>query len=242
MSIVGCTHTTVNNSYYLTQEGKQESIKNKHQVAQNDLSKQKIILNYEQLMRFEYDCSSRYDQLELLDDQIKLRTFYKIDGVEGNDSPERFNKKYFSLAKYRIWSLRLGCKGSSVDKATQLKLRETFPSRPPEDVPRCYFEEKTVSAAKLDESEDFSDSFTTIRKEICTNYPLVADTNEIHVGDLVDPKHQLDKNYPYLPNLRKWNGNVFQMVSKSEIHRGEVIKFTVILMWSGNGWVVVDKF
>ena len=59
---------------------------------------------------------------------------------------------------------------------------------------------------------------------------------------MVDPERQLDKNIAYIPNLRKWNGTIFQMLSKTEIHLREVVKFTVVLMWNGAAWVVVDKF
>lgn len=202
----------------------------------------KLILSYEQLMTFEYDCARREEQINLLEDQIKYRTFYKVDGVEGSEAPGRINKKYYSLLRYRIWSLRLGCKGSSVDKRTQLNLKDAHPVKPPEPVQRCYFEEHTVSTLSFNSAEELGDNLVRRRKEFCTNYPIAAESKDVQVGDLVDPKRYLDKSIPYIPNLRKWHGNVFQMISISEVHHKEVIKFTVVLMWSGSAWVAVDKF
>ena len=208
----------------------------------NAASAGKNSLSYEALMRFDYDCDHRSEQLELLEDQVRQRTFYTVDGVDGNEYPDRISKRYFALIRYRIWSLRLGCRGSSVTKNTQVKLKDASQTKPPEAVPRCYFEESTEATTLVGQSQSTSESTVSRRKEVCTNYPLIADTKEIHVGDSVNPDKQLDKNIAYVPNLRKWNGNIFQMVSKTEMHRNAIVKFTVVFMWSGTGWVVVDKF
>ena len=199
-------------------------------------------LTYTALLRFEYDCAHRTEQLDLLQDQFRKKTFYRVDGVDGNEYPDRISKRYFSLVRYRIWSLRLGCKGSSVEQSTQAKMRAGTPTKPPETMPRCYFEEVTEAKTDLNKAEGASETVISKRKEICTNYPLMANKQNISVGDLVDPERELDKNIPYIPNLRQWNGNIFQLVSKTEMHMKEVVKFTVVLMWSGRGWVVVDKF
>jgi hypothetical protein len=199
-------------------------------------------ISYEDLLRFEYDCGNRLEQINFLEDQLRKKTFYRVDGVEGNDFPDRISKKYFALGRYRIWSLRLGCRGSGVSKAAQAKLNGVLPNRPPEVVLRCYFEEGITSKSSVGESEDAGQSLVSRRREVCTNYPLITNTKEIHLGDVVDPAHQLDKNNAYVFNLSKWNGNIFQMVSKTEMHRKEIVKFTVVFMWSPSGWVVVDKF
>jgi len=202
----------------------------------------RVSLDFSHLVSFEYDCSRRNEQLELLDDQIRQRTLYKVDGVDGNEYPDRISKRYFALVKYRIWSLRLGCQGSSVGANAQAKIKDTTPNAPPEAVPRCYFEESTVAKTSFDPTINVGESMISRRKEVCTNYPLITSTKEIYQGDVVDPERQLDKNISYIPNLRKWNGGIFQMASKTEIHRNAIVKFTVVLMWSGSGWVVVDKF
>jgi hypothetical protein len=199
-------------------------------------------LNFDDLVRFEYDCSRRMAQLDLLQEQIRKKTFYRVDGVDGNEFPDRINKRYYALVRYRMWSLRLGCSGSSVEKHTEIKLKAGSPTRPPESMPRCYFEEIVVAKSEINLAEGGGESVVSKRKEFCTNYPLIADRRIVNVGDQVDPERQLDKNIPYIPNLRKWNGNIFQLFSKTEMHLNDVVKFTVVVMWSKSGWVVVDKF
>ena len=199
-------------------------------------------LSFDDLVRFEYDCSRRMAQLDLLQEQIRKKTFYRVDGVEGNEFPDRINKRYYALVRYRMWSLRLGCSGSSVEKNTEIKLKAGSPTRPPESMPRCYFEEIVVAKSEISLAEGGGESVVSKRKEFCTNYPLIADRRIVNVGDQVDPERQLDKNIPYIPNLRKWNGNIFQLFSKTEMHLNDVVKFTVVVMWSKSGWVVVDKF
>ena len=199
-------------------------------------------MSFEDLIRFEYDCSRKIEQIDYLQDQLRKKTFYRVDGVEGSEFPDRINKRYYALARYRIWNLRLGCKGSNVEKITEVAMKVRSPSRPPESVPRCYFEESVVARTDLNKPEGAAEEVVSKRKEFCTNYPLIADKRSVFIGDMVDPERQLDKNVPYIPNLRKWNGNIFQMVSKTELHQRDVVKFTVVLMWNGSGWVVADKF
>jgi len=211
-------------------------------VSLPQMASDKTSLDYNQLLRFEYDCNRRNEQLNLLEDQIRRRTFYKIGGVEGNEYPDRISKQYYALAKYRIWNLRLGCRGSSVPLEVQAKLKNSYPSAPPEVIPRCYFEESTVSRISLDGTQIPGESLVSNRKEVCTNYPLLSNVKEIRTGDIVDPGRQMDSNISHIPNLRRWNGGIFQMALKSEMHRNSVVKFTVVLMWNGSGWAVVDKF
>jgi len=202
----------------------------------------KNFIKYEDLLRLQYDCSQRKELIKLLEEQIKHRNFYTIDGVVGNEEPDRISKKYFSYVRYKIWNLRLGCQGSNVDESIQNKLKETLPTLPPDTNTRCYFEEQIVTTSNLKNTEEYQDTFVSQRKEICTNYPLLSDAKRIRIGNLVDPKHQLDRNFTYIPNLRKWNGNIFQLATKTEIHKDEIVKFTLVLMWTARGWLVVDKF
>jgi len=200
------------------------------------------VMSFEDLIRFEYDCSRKIEQIDFLQDQLRKKTFYRVDGVEGSEYPDRINKRYYALARYRIWNLRLGCKGSNVEKMTEVAMKARAPTRPPESIPRCYFEESVVARTDLNKAAGAGEEVVSKRKEFCTNYPLMADKKFVFIGDMVDPERQLDKNIPYIPNLRKWNGNLFQMVSKTELHQRELVKFTVVLMWNGSGWVVADKF
>ena len=74
-------------------------------------------MSFEDLIRFEYDCSRKIEQIDYLQDQLRKKTFYRVDGVEGSEFPDRINKRYYALARYRIWNLRLGCKGSNVRRS-----------------------------------------------------------------------------------------------------------------------------
>jgi hypothetical protein len=43
--------------------------------------------------------------------------------------------------------------------------------------------------------------------------------------------------------LRKWKGNIYQLVSKTEMHLNQAVRFTLVTVRSGvNQWTVVDKF
>jgi hypothetical protein len=199
-------------------------------------------LTYDQVARFEYSCTQRDQQLRLLQAQLKNRPFFTIDGVVGNELPNEISKKFYALVKYRIWSLRLGCSGSRVMKSEEPRTSNGLPSRAPELIARCYFEE--VSEIKTDaaSTQNPTQGFKNSRREVCTNYPLANDGKVIEIGDVVDLEQHMDKKIPFIPNLRKWDGKIFQLVSKLEIHRKEYVRFTVVLMWDGNKFVVVDKF
>jgi hypothetical protein len=71
---------------------------------------------------------------------------------------------------------------------------------------------------------------------------LANDGKVIEIGDVIDLEQHMDKKIPFIPNLRKWDGKIFQLVSKLEMHRKEYVRFTVVLMWDGNKFVAVDKF
>lgn len=239
---VGCAQVTESTKLSSLNRVSQEHSRHQLGQANKTVADQRQSLNYEDLVLFEYDCSKRSEQLNLLEQQIKTRNFYKIFGVDGNDFPDRISKKYFSLVKYRIWSLRLGCKGSSVDKATEVRLNNVHHTQAPEVVARCYFEEETMSNSAIGVDGTSGDSVVSRRKEFCTNYPLVGDSKEMKIGDVVDPKLQVSQNLPSIPNLRRWQGNIFQLVSRTEMIQNDPVKFTIVLMWSGKGWVAVDKF
>jgi len=201
-------------------------------------------ISYEDLLRFESNCSYRLEQMDYLEDQLRKKTFYRVDGVEGNEFPNKISKKYFALVRYRIWNLRLGCRGSKVDQATQMGLlRKSIPNQPPESNSRCYVEDIFESTIRTGEKTNQGDSMVSKRREICTNFPLLTDSKAIRIGDVVDPDRDLEKNIAYIPSLRKFDGNIYQLVSKTEIHLDGVVRFTVVLLWVSNkGWVVVDKF
>jgi len=202
-----------------------------------------VRLSYEDLVRFEVNCEQRTEQIALLEEQLKRNRFYTVDGVEGNASPDKISKSYYSLAKYRIWSVRFACQGSPVDASLiQADLR-AVPNKPPEATPRCYFEEVTVAKAAISPVNLVQNDQTTTRKEICTNFPYVADRPFIRVGDQISFTSKDLQASQTRSSLRRWRGNVYQMISKTELIRNQAVRFTLVAVRSGtNQWVVVDKF
>jgi hypothetical protein len=202
-----------------------------------------VRLSYEDLVRFEVNCEQRTEQIALLEEQLKRNRFYTVDGVEGNASPDKISKSYHSLAKYRIWSVRFACQGSPVDAGLiQADLR-ALPNKPPEAIPRCYFEEVTVAKAAISPVNLVQNDQTTTRKEICTNFPYVADRPFIRVGDQISFTPKDLQASETRSSLRRWRGNVYLMISKTELIRNQAVRFTLVAVRSGtNQWVVVDKF
>jgi hypothetical protein len=202
-----------------------------------------VRLSYEDLVRFEVNCEQRTEQIALLEEQLKRNRFYMVDGVEGNASPDKISKSYHSLAKYRIWSVRFACQGSPVDASLiQADLR-AVPNKPPEAMPRCYFEEVTVAKAAISPVNLVQIDQTMTRKEICTNFPYVAERPFIRVGDQISFTPKDLQASETRSSLRRWRGNVYQMISKTELIRNQAVRFTLVAVRSGtNQWVVVDKF
>ena len=202
-----------------------------------------VRLSYEDLVRFQVNCEQRTEQIALLDEQLKRNRFYTVDGVEGNASPDKISKSYYSLAKYRIWSVRFACQGSPVDAGLiQADLR-AVPNKPPEAITRCYFEEVTVAKAAISPVNLVQNDQTTTRKEICTNFPYVADRPFIRVGDQISFTSKDLQDSQTRSSLRRWRGNVYQLISKTELIRNQAVRFTLVAVRSGsNQWVVVDKF
>jgi hypothetical protein len=202
-----------------------------------------VRLSYEDLVRFEVNCEQRTEQVALLEEQLKRNRFYTVDGVEGNASPDKISKSYHSLAKYRIWSVRFACQGSPVDAGLiQADLRGG-PNKPPEATPRCYFEEVTEARVGISPVQLVNANQTTTRKEICTNFPYVAERPFIRVGDQISFTSKDLQDSQTRSSLRRWRGNVYQMISKTELIRNQAVRFTLVAVRSGtNQWVVVDKF
>jgi hypothetical protein len=200
-------------------------------------------LSYEDLVRFELDCEKRVEQAALLEEQLRRNRFYTVSGVEGNAYPGKISKSYYSLAKYRIWSLRFACQGSEVSRDFIKADLQASPNLPPTATPRCYFEETVEAKSGLQQANYLASDLKLSRKEICTNFPYVDEKPFIRVGDQMSmsPRHLVSG----VSNsaLRKWRGNVYQMVSKTEMHLNQAVRFTLVTVRSGvNQWTVVDKF
>lgn len=200
-------------------------------------------LSYEDLMRFEPNCEKRVEQVALLEEQLKRNRFYTVDGVEGNAYPGKISKSYYSLAKYRIWSLRFSCQGSEVSRDFIKADLQASPNLPPTSTPRCYFEETVEAKTGFVQSNYLASDHKSTFKEICTNFPYEADKPFIRVGDQMSLSPRDIRERASHSALRKWKGNIYQLVSKTEIHSNQAVRFTLVTVRSGvNQWTVVDKF
>lgn len=200
-------------------------------------------LTYEDLVRFEPDCERRVEQVALLEEQLRSNRFYTVDGVDGNSYPGKISKSYYSLAKYRIWSLRFACQGSEVARNVIAEDLRAVPTSSPLATPRCYFEETTEAKTAVQPAHYLVNDHQSTRKEICTNFPYAADRPFIRVGDQISLTSREAKDGVSYSALRKWKGNIYQMVSKTEMHLNQAVRFTLVTVRSGiNQWTVVDKF
>lgn len=201
-------------------------------------------LSYEDLVRFESDCSMRTEQIALLEEQLKRTTFYTVGGVEGNTSPNKISKSYYALVKYRIWTLRLGCQGSEVqaDVVREDRKRIAIPNQAPQET-RCYFEERVETKANSRSVQYLNAEHTTVRRELCTNHPYITDRPFIRMGDQLNFAWGEVGAEPTLVGVRRWRGNLYQMIPKTEMHQNQAVRFTlVVVRTSANQWTVVDKF
>jgi len=200
-------------------------------------------LSYEDLVRFEPDCENRVEQIALLEEQLRSNRFYTVDGIEGNSYPGKISKSYYSLAKYRIWALRFACQGSEVARNVLAEDLRAVPTSSPLATPRCYFEETVEAKTSLQQAHYLASNHQSTRKEICTNFPYATERPLIRVGDQISLSSRDAKDGASYSALRKWKGNIYQMVSKTEMHLNQAVRFTLVTVRSGvNQWTVVDKF
>ena len=200
-------------------------------------------LSYEDLVRFEPDCEHRTEQIALLEEQLRRNRFYTVDGVEGNSYAGKISKSYYSLAKYRIWSLRFACQGTEVPRNVIEQDVRAVPTSSPLATPRCYFEETTEAKTSVQPAHYLASEQQSTRKEICTNFPYAQDKPFIRVGDQISLSSRDAKDGASYSALRKWKGSIYQMVSKTEMHLNQAVRFTLVTVRSGvNQWTVVDKF
>jgi hypothetical protein len=169
-------------------------------------------LSYEDLVRFEPDCENRVEQIALLEEQLRSNRFYTVDGIEGNSYPAKISKSYYSLAKYRIWSLRFACQGSEVARNVLAEDLRAVPTSSPLASPRCYFEETVEAKTSLQQAHYLASNHQSTRKEICTNFPYATERPIIRVGDQISLSSRDAKDGASHLALRKWKGNIYKMV------------------------------
>ncbi len=77
----------------------------------------------------------------------------------------------------------------------------------------------------------------------CTNHPYITDRPFIRVGDQLQLGGKGLTGDNFLGGLRKWKGSTYQMISKTEIHQNQAVRFTyVTVRLNAHQWAVVDKF
>ena len=63
----------------------------------------------EQMASIKPSCQSASQQIKLIEQQLSMQKFYTVNGVYGSTEPDRINKRYYTLARYKIWQIRTSC-------------------------------------------------------------------------------------------------------------------------------------
>jgi len=63
----------------------------------------------QEVSAFQIDCRRQASQIAQLEQQLTARKFYVVDGVAGNDRSDTISKKFYTLTKLKIWTLRTEC-------------------------------------------------------------------------------------------------------------------------------------
>lgn len=66
-------------------------------------------LTVQELAAYRIDCKQQKKQLDFLEAQLASKKFYVVDGVVGNEFPDRISKQFYTLAKTKIWTLKTDC-------------------------------------------------------------------------------------------------------------------------------------
>jgi len=67
------------------------------------------LMTEQEVAAFKIDCRRQADQIAQLEQQLAARKFYVVDGVSGNDRPDMISKKFYTLAKLKIWTIKTEC-------------------------------------------------------------------------------------------------------------------------------------
>lgn len=202
---------------------------------QKVVTSQQPAMPWQQMATYQLNCGDRDNQLIFLQDQLSRKTFYTVDGVEGNEEPGRLSKRFNALTKLKIWQLRLNCPDSRFNDYKAAPVDITKYSKPLTEV-RCYYKD----VHRVEQTETDSTSKNT-KTEVCTNQPTVSSIPSIKVGDIIVPA-QAKPFYP-IRGTRKWHNHFYQMLSVTEAHNNQAVGFVVVVSERNPGiWQVVDKF
>ena len=67
------------------------------------------LMTEQEVATFRIDCQRQAAQIAQLEQQLTARKFYVVDGVAGNEQPNTISKKFYTLTKLKIWTLRTEC-------------------------------------------------------------------------------------------------------------------------------------
>lgn len=67
------------------------------------------LMSEQEIATYKINCRRQAEQIAQLEQQLSARKFYVVDGVDGNDQPNAINKKFYTLTKLKIWTIRTEC-------------------------------------------------------------------------------------------------------------------------------------
>lgn len=67
------------------------------------------LMTEQEVATFRIDCHRQASQIAQLEQQLTARKFYVVDGVAGNEQPNTISKRFYTLTKLKIWTLRTEC-------------------------------------------------------------------------------------------------------------------------------------
>jgi hypothetical protein len=204
---------------------------------------------YIDLVKYNLDCNDSEAKIDFLEKVLDSKTFYIVDGIAGSDNPKKINKKFFSLAKHRIWQLRTSCGINFVSRNNFENIYKNSISQvnseiPGEILPNVVCAFKSISNEKISNDNSATKIFSTTKSEICTNYRKNT-SNFLRVGDMFnDPLSLLDPNPYFTPGVKKYKNSIYLFRSVVEVHAGIAVQLSVVLMFNqrSKNFIVVDLF
>jgi hypothetical protein len=67
------------------------------------------LMTEQEVATFRIDCHRQASQIAQLEQQLTARKFHVVDGVVGNEQPTTISKRFYTLTKLKIWTLRTEC-------------------------------------------------------------------------------------------------------------------------------------
>jgi hypothetical protein len=68
----------------------------------------KPLMTVSELQLIKPDCKNP-NQVKMIEEELARHKFYTVDGVAGNQDPNKISKQFYTYARYKIWSIRTAC-------------------------------------------------------------------------------------------------------------------------------------